>query len=611
MTLEMWFVLAVIALPLLLVLFNRWRVDVAALFIIVALGLAQFLGFQILGDAQSPQTTLLAISGFSQPVVITLIGLFVLTQALTDNGVMLWLERWLAKIGTGSEARLVFVFTLLSTLLSLLMNNVAVGVLLLPSAISVVRGKKIRPSRLLIPIAFATALGGMVTYFTTANIVISNLLTTAQPPQEPLGVLSFAPTGGLIALAGIGFMVLFGSRLLPEREPGVEQSIARHTASPELEDLYSLGERLWEASVLQKSVLAGQTLKNSRIGEQLGVAVIAISRRWGEMLIPSADDIIRSGDTLLVVGREERVSKLAELGVRVEREIHSVSHFGVTLLESILAPRSPYVGKTLKEVNFRHRYGFAAIALLRRERSYRTNVADITLEPGDSLLMVGPHYRIGELRFNPNLIILEPDPAARPIPRRRAVISVLVFISAIVLSLLGLPVYLSVFTAALLTILLGLVPVQELYRSIEWQVVFFIAGMYAASLGMVHTGLAALVGRGALEVVGDHGPLGLAAVTFLISAALTQVMGSQATVFVIGPIAISAAIHLNANPQAIAVATAIGCSASFLTPIAHPVNLIMMGPGNYRFGDFFRVGLGLMLVVFFVLLAGMIIFWKL
>jgi di/tricarboxylate transporter len=475
---------------------------------------------------------------------------------------------------------------------------------------SIVRGSKIRPSRLLIPIAFAAALGGMVTYFTTANIVISNLLTAAQPPQQPLGILSFAPTGGLIALSGIGFIVLFGRRLLPEREPALEQAIAR-SESHELEDVYSLGERLWEVRVLRKSLLAGRTLKQSRIGEELGVTVIAISRGWGEMLLPSATDTIRAGDVLLIVGREERVSKLTRLGVQVGLEIHTVSHFGVTLLESILAPRSGYVGKTLKEVNFRHRYDFAAVALLRRERSFRTNVADIALEPGDSLLMVGPQVRIRDLRLNPNLIILEPDPATRPVPRLRAVFSILVFISAIVLSLFGLPVYLSVIAAALLTILLGLLPIQDIYRSIEWPVVFFIAGMYVASLGMVHTGLAALIGRNALEVVGAQGPLGLAASAFLLSAALTQVMGSQATVFVVGPIAISAAIHLHVSPQAIAVASAIGCSASFLTPIAHPVNLIMMGPGNYRFGDYFRVGLGLMLVVFIALLAGMIMFWRL
>jgi di/tricarboxylate transporter len=136
-------------------------------------------------------------------------------------------------------------------------------------------------------------------------------------------------------------------------------------------------------------------------------------------------------------------------------------------------------------------------------------------------------------------------------------------------------------------------------------------GMYAASHSMVNTGLAALIGRNVLEVLGNHSPLGLAAMVFLLSSLLIQVMGSQATAFIIGPIAISAAIHIGANPQAIAVAAALGCSASFLTPLAHPVNLIMMSPGNYRFSDFARVGFGLMLIVFLSMLAGMILFWKL
>ncbi len=193
----MWFVVFVTLISLLLVMTNRWRVDVAALFIMVALGLAQFLGYSILGDEQSPQQTMLAISGFSQPVVVTLIGLFILTQTLSHNGVMLWLGQRLSLAGQNSEKRLVFLLTLISSFLSLFMNNVAVGALLLPSALQVARKARVAPSKLLIPIAFGTALGGMATYFTTANIVISNLLIAAQPPQQPLGVLSFACYGRL------------------------------------------------------------------------------------------------------------------------------------------------------------------------------------------------------------------------------------------------------------------------------------------------------------------------------------------------------------------------------------------------------------------------------
>jgi di/tricarboxylate transporter len=610
MTLEMWFVVFVIAIPLLLVISNRWRVDVAALFIIVALGVAQFLGYSILGNEQSPGQTLLAISGFSQPVVVTLIGLFILTQTLSQNGVMIWLGQRLSLMGRNSETRLVFLFTLLSSFLSLFMNNVAVGALLLPSALQVARKARVSPGKLLIPIAFGTALGGMATYFTTANIVISNLLIAAQPPQQSLGVLSFAPTGGLIAIAGIAFIVLLGRRLLPTRDPGPEQEFARRT-SAELENLYEVGPRLWEARVETFSPLIGLTLQESAIGEKFGIAITAMKRGARNFFSPQLNEAIQSGDTLLLVGREERISKLTDLGVKIQPETQPITTLGSALIELILAPHSAYVGKTIKEINFRRKYGFTVIALLRRGRNYRTDVGGIPLELGDSLLIIGPSDRRRDLRIDPDIIILEPDSSTDPLPRRRAVISILVFLGAVTLSLLGLPVYLSILAAALLAILLRLLPVQDVYRSIEWQVIFFIAGMHVASLGMVHTGLANLIGQAALGLLGNPGPLGLAAATFLFSAALTQIMGSQTTAFVVGPIAISAAIHLNTDPQAIAVATALGCSASFLTPLAHPVNLIMMSPGNYRFSDFARVGLGLLLVVFLAMLSGMILFWHL
>jgi di/tricarboxylate transporter len=610
MTIEMWFVVAVIAIPILLVVAGRWRMDLAALFMMVALGLAQFLGLNIFGQAGTPQATLVTISGFSQPVVITLIGLFILTQTLTHNGVLSWLDQRLARVGANAEGRLVFLFVLTSALLSLLMNNVAVGALLLPGAMNVVRRTKVRASKLLIPIAFGTALGGMVTYFTTANVVISNLLTAAEPAQQPLGILAFVPTGGLIAAAGIAFVVLFGPRLLPVREPGFEQAIARR-ASKELEDLYAVGERLWEARVRATSPLIGLTLQRCGIGGKLGVVIVAMRRGHQAFFIPTPSEIIRPADILLAVGREERVSKLNALDLQLRPETHALTTFGISLIESVLAPHSAYVGKTLKELNFRHRYGFAAIALLRGGRSYRTDVANIPLQPGDSLLMVGAQQRSRDLHFNPNIIVLEPDPATLPIPRRRAVSSMLVFLGAVGLSVAGMPIYLSVLAAALLAVLLGLLPVQEIYRSIEWQIIFFVAGLYVASLGMVDTGLADLIGQATIRLLGGAGPLGLAAASFLLAAALTQVMGSQATAFVVGPIAISAAIHLHTDPQAIAVAAAIGCSASFLTPFAHPINLIMVGPGNYHFGDFFRVGWGLMLVVFFALLLAMRLFWNL
>jgi di/tricarboxylate transporter len=542
--------------------------------------------------------------------VVILIGLFMLTQTLSTNGVMLWLGQRLAAAGRSSVTRLIFLFSLSSAVLSLLMNNVAVGALLLPSAMQVSRRAHIRPSKLLIPVAFGTALGGMATYFTTANIVLSNLLPIAKPAQPPLGILSFAATGGLIAIVGILYITFVGRRLLPSRKPGPEQALARR-ASDELEGLYEVGDRLWEARVESSSPLAGQSLRKCGLGEKYGLAVVALRRDYHAFYAPPPDAVIQAQDILLLVGNQQRVAQLADLGIKVKPEEHTITTFGMTLIELILAPHSAYAGHSIKQLNFRSKYGFTALAIFRGGISHRTDVGDFTLEAGDSLLVVGAPKRVRDLRLDPDIIIFEPDPSTRPVPRRRALMSVIVFMSAIVLSVMGLPVYLAVLAAALLAVLLGLLSIQDAYRSVEWEVIFFIVGMYAASLAMINTGLASFVAQGALDLLRNTGPMGLAATAFLLSALITQFMGSQATAFVIGPIAISAAIHFQTNAQAIAVAAAIGCSASFLTPIAHPVNLIMMSPGSYRFKDFFRIGWGLMIVVFAALMAGMFLFWRL
>ncbi|MFH1183611.1 MAG: SLC13 family permease [Chloroflexota bacterium] len=610
MTPETGIVTAMLVLPLALIFLGRWRVDVAGLFMIVALGVAQFLGVGVLGRGRAPEEALLAISGFGEPLVLILIGLFILTHALSRNGVMLWLGSSLAAAAQQSVRRLIFLFTFSAALLALLMNNVAVGSLLLPSAIQASRKNHVRPSRLLIPIAFGTALGGMATYFTTANIVMSQLLTIAEPPQEPLNVLSFAPVGGLIAVLGIAYLAFFGYRLVPARRPGPEQLLARR-ASDELEGLYEVSDRLWEARVGGASSLVGCSLQTASLGERLGIAVVAMRRGYQAYFAPAAEEMIREGDVFLVVGREERVQQLASMEVNVKAEAHTITNFGLTLVEFILAPHSVYAGKSIKELAFRSRYGFTVLAIQRGGHSYRTDVGTMALQRGDALLIVGPAGRVRELHADPELIIFEPDPATRSVPRRRALASIVVFAGALVLAIIGLPIYLAVLAAAFVAVVGGFVSLRDAYRSIEWEIIIFVAGMHAASLAMINTGIAARLGAAAIDLLGGVAPLGLAAAAFVAAAALTQFMGSQSASFLVGPITISAALELHADPHAIAVATAMGCSAAFLTPIAHPVNLIMMGPGNHRFGDFFKVGAGLMLVAFLALLLGMVLFWGL
>lgn len=602
----------IVLIPILFVITNRLRMDIAALLIAVILGVAQFLGFGMLGPAHSLEQAIKAIAGFGQPVIITLIGLFILTHGLDKSGITRWVARKLVQIGGTSEKRFIGLFAGTTALMSLVMNNLAAGALILPSAMEVARRTGIKPSKLLIPVAYGSLLGGAATYFTTANIIMSDLLRAADPPQAPLHIFDFTPAGGVVAIAGLVFMIYFGSRLLPDRAPADEQSLTLLTGT-ELEDVYELGDRLWEASVQPGSELVGKTLAQSKIGQKLGIEVAAIWHGHQAIFSPTPEYVIHAQDILVLVGREERVSHLKEQGMLIGRDTRDshISPRGVTLFEITLSPRSRAIGQTLKDLELHRRFGFTAVALRRLDRSYRTNVGDFELALGDSLLVIGPPNRIINLQRSPDFIVLQPNLSDQPVDRRQASIAMITVVGVIVASILGYPIYLSTLLGALIMILFGGVKMEEAYQSIEWQAVFLIAGMYTVSLAMVQTGLAATMGAMMIHIATPFGALGLAAGAYLLTSLLTQVLGGQVSALVTGPVAISAAIGMGTSPQAIAVATAIGCSASFITPLAHPVNILMITPANYTFRDFFTIGWRLTLVCFLALLVGMALFWHL
>jgi di/tricarboxylate transporter len=612
MTQTQWLLIAIVLFPLLLVIFNRLRMDVAAIIMAIALGIAQFAGLGMLGGVKAPLDAVQALSGLGQPIIFVLISLFVITQAFNKSGLTHWIARKLIDVGGSSETRLIGLFALTTGLLSLFMNNLAAGALVLPSAMEVARRTKIRPSKLLIPVAYGSLLGGTATYFTTANIIVSDLLRIAHPPQAPLNILDFTPTGGLILVAGVLFLAVFGKRLLPDRRPSSEQMFTQLTGS-ELEDLYHLGERLWEAHVREGSPMVGKTLAESRIGKEFGVAVAALWRGRHPIFTPAPIYRIQADDVMLLVGREDHVTRLREEGLSVIREATNghISTRGIKIFEILLSPHSKATGKTIKEIDLRRQSGFTAIAVQHRNEIRRTDIGDIKLSMGDSLLVVGSRERVRSLKRDPDFIILEPSLSDQPINRGQAFFTIGVIAAAITASAFGFPVYLAMMIGALVIILSGGLSMEEAYRSVEWQAVFLVAGMYAVSLAMVNTGLAVYFGNLMLSVITPLGPLGLAAGAYLVTSILTQAMGGQVTALVTGPILISAAIDLGVSPQAIAVATAIGCSASFFTPLAHPVNILMIAPANYRFGDFFRVGWILTIVCFIMLMAGMFIFWGL
>src|SRR5512147_1201588 len=406
MTFPQVFVLLVMAIPLTLLFMNRLREDVAALLMAALLGIAQMLGLPVLGPAGQPDTAGKALTGFGTPEVIALMALFILTACLDKYGVTRWIAGKLLAIGGQSERRLIGLFAFTAALLSLFMNTLAAGALLLPSALSASRRTGIKPSKLLIPVAYGTMLGGAATYLTTANIIVSGLLRLAEPPQQPLTILNFIPTGGFVAIAGLLFLTIFGRRLLPDREPPL---IRVNPSSDELTKTFQLVDRMWEAKVTPECNIINKYLSQTRIGEDLGMAVLGIQR--GNQILPASASVnkIQAGDVLVIVGREERAQQLEQAGLHVYRSAQPIALLprDTVFVEVILPPRSNVSGKTLRELEFRTRYGFSAVALWRDQRSYRTDVASLELHTGDALLLMGPPERLTDLKNQHDFVVVE------------------------------------------------------------------------------------------------------------------------------------------------------------------------------------------------------------
>ena len=592
-----WILVGVIAVTLVIIVFDLLRADLTAILVLAVLPLTGLVTVQE------------AFSGFSRSVVITIIGLFIITQALEDSGVVAWIADRVRHVGAGSESRLILLFMGLGAALSLIMNNIAAGAVLLPAAVQVGRESDVAPSKLLIPLSFGTLVGGMATYFTTANIILSSILRDQGQPA--LGMTDFLPTGGVIVLASLAFMALIGRRLLPRRDSAV-QSASPFLLSRRLTEMYQIQEQLWEVRVLPESRLVGQQLVESKIGEALGLTVVAIWRGHQAILNPEPQEVIQAGDYLVLLGWEDRVAALAGEGAVIGRANGNgrERNYFVDMAEVIIPPRSTVMGKSLADIGFRNKYHLTGVALWREGLSFRNNVGTIPLEPGDALLMVGAPEQIEALTNEPDFLVLESTHTARPPLPKKATWALAITGVVLVVSILE---WVSTSEAMMMGVaamaLTGCINLDEAYRRISWRVIFLIAGMLPLSIAMIHSGLADRIGQGIVTLAAPYGPLALVGGLFVVTMLVTQVIGGQVAALIVGPVAVTAALQSGVNAQAVAVAVAIACSAAFLTPIAHPVNILMMGPGGYRPRDFLQIGAPLTVVVLAALLVGMRLFW--
>jgi di/tricarboxylate transporter len=379
---------------------------------------------------------------------------------------------------------------------------------------------------------------------------------------------------------------------------------------------YHLQERLVAIEVVPDSILAGKTLLESRLGDAFGITVLGIIREGSTQLMPSPQQRLTPGDTLLVKGSPEALlvlRGLEELQVAQEGppDLSQLESEHVGLAEAVLSPHSTLAGKTLHKIHFRDKYGLSALAILRGGQAYQTNLRDIPLQFGDALLLYGPRNRLQLLGTEPDFLVLT-EAIQEPTVPRKAPVAVLVMLGVLLPVIVG---WLSIAIAAVvggtLMILTGCLTMEDAYRYIEWRAVFLIAGMLPLGIAMEQTGAAQFLAERVVSLVGGLGPLAVTVSIFALAALTSQVMPNPAVAVLLAPIALNTASDLGMSPYALMMTVALSTSASFLSPVAHPANLLVLGPGGYRFTDYIKVGLPLTLVVLLVVAFVLPIFWPL
>ena len=591
------FVLAVLLIASMLFISNRLRADLVALLVLITLGVSGIL---------TPQE---ALSGFSRSAVITILAIFILTAGLEKTGVTHSLGIWLVRLGGATEGRMLVVLMFAGAFLSLFMNNIAAGAVLLPVAVGIARERGISPSKLMMPLAFGTILGGMATLLTTVNILTNAVLTDNH--LATFGLFDFAPTGVPVVLVGIAYMLFIGRKLLPRRAPA-DWTRLMQASRHELTDVYGLQDRAMLARVPASSPLVGLTLAEAGLGRELGVNVVAIVHNGTSRVAPPPGELLDAGDDLFLQARTEQIELLRQRGAYVEPDAHLFQDLrggGINLFEIVPAPRSTALGKTLRELHFREKFGLSVLAIWREGKPRRVGIGDMPLQPGDTLLTLGPRRRAEIVQNDPDFIVLMSTPEEN-LRRSKALFAVAVMVGALLLSAVGiLQVAEAMLAGAIGMVLIGALTMDEAYQAIEWKAVFLIAGMLPAGLAMTKTGAAAFVGNLLVTGLGGFTPLVLLAGLMLITIALTQVMSGQAAIVILAPIAITAALQLHGNPRTFALGVALASSMAFLTPLGHPVNVLVMGPGGYKFSDYIRVGALLTVVLVVLLLALLPIVW--
>ena len=587
MTWEIAFVLGLTIVAVVLFVTEKFSTDVVAVLVMVVL-----LVSGILTPAEG-------FNGFANPATVTVGAMFVISAGLFRAGAVNFLGRGLRRLARRSSTLMVLVMMLGVGSLSSFLNNTATVAIMIPVIMVVAQRVNTSPSKLLMPLAFASLLGGMCTVLgTSTNILASSMAETAG--LEPLSMFEFSRLGIIFFAVGVIYMMTIGRKMIPE-----------HRTSGDLTRSFGLGDYLTELQLSDKSQLVGESLESAPLLEEFDIEVLQIIR-GKDLLRPTPKTVLREHDLLRVKGDVSTINELKEraeasLGMQIKWQDSDLESKDTKLVEAVVGPSSPLAGRSLVESNPRKNYGVSVLAIRHHGALKHGELQNIKLMSGDTLLIEVPNSRIPYL-IQQRVFLVASKAGIPQFDLLKAAKGVAIVVSVITSAALG---WLSIASAAaagaLLIVLSKCISMEEAYAAIEWNVLFLLAGMLALSIAMEKTGTSAMLAGGIVDVFGAMGPRALVAAFFGATMLLTSVMSNQATVALLIPVAITTAYSIDANPRTFIFAVMFAASSSFMTPVGYQTNTMIYGPGQYTFNDFLRVGTPLSLI--FWVLGTLLIPW--
>lgn len=588
--------------------------DQIAVLVILGLALAGFIWGRLRYDVVALSALILAVAagvvpaseafiGFGHPATITVIAVLVLSKGLSNSGVVDSLARSLAP-ATRRPIAHVGTLTGLGALLSTVMNNIGALSLLLPVAIQSATRARRSPAIVLMPLSFGSILGGLVTLIgTPPNIIIAGFRGSAT--GEPFGMFDFTPVGAAVAVTGVLFITLIGWRLIPRRR----------LADAPTRNLFKIDDYVAEGLVQETSAACGKAIGEiDTISDKHDVVFIGLLRSGLRIFVSARHQLAQPGDLVIVEGGAQEIADfMRTLGLELttaDEDIQSMLRGpDYVLSEAVVAPRSKMIGQTPLSLRLTGRYGINLLAISRRGERLRERIGNERLRIGDILLFQGDSERLSQVVPALGCLPLG-EKRVTSGSKRAGVLAFTIFAAALVVASIGIvPFELALAGGALAIVLSNIVPAREMYDSVDWAIVVLLGAMIPVGLAIETTGTGALVASAILGVTDGGSPVLALIVLMIVTMIMTDIMSNAATALVAGPIAFSLGQTLGVNPDAFLMAVAIGASSAFLTPIGHQNNALIMGPGGYRFGDYWRMGLPLKVLVVIVSVPLLVMIW--